>query len=479
MKKSHPRRIGPRITAQLLLLLGAVFAGVFLTFNLFFKGYVAASARSQLDAIQTELSVPVRHDGDMERDGLPELDKAKEPFGASGQESEEARFPNMSLLLGNTIRSEATVFNLDGAYQLTDYNRADDPAALGAIAAELAARGVSLADARYVSVRTAQGDYEVSSMVDPVLPETYMVFALDMSALHGLQRTVNAALALIMAAAGVICVAITAALTRTVTVPVRQLCAFAERLGSGDFKKQETVYRDAEFAELADAMNCAADKLDQYDTEQRTFFQNVSHELRTPLMSIRCYAEGISCGVMEPKKSGEIILTETDRLSVLVEDLLYISRIDRSPAPEKMQRGDLRETVSMCATSLQAVAGQRGVSFCYAFSEEPVCFLYNENHLYRAVSNLISNALRYARTTVTLGCRQTDAGVEISVIDDGPGVCEQDLPHVFERFYKGAGGKAGIGLALVKSVAELYGGTVAVEPGPGGRFFLRLPAEKP
>jgi len=455
--KERLRHIGPRISLQLLALLVAVFLCIFLALNLFFQNYVRTNARTQLDAIEAGVTAVVS--------GKPDEDRDEKP-----------RLPDLSNVLKNTIRSEATVFNLNDAYQVTDHGESDDPTELKAVASALKKTGNPLADTKYLHVRTAQGEYYVSAIDDPVLKNTYMVFALDVSGIRTLWDAVNTALVIMMAAAALIGLLIASALSRTVTAPVAELSAFAEALGGGRFEKRAMHFRDAEFQELADAMNRSAERLGEYDREQRTFFQNVSHELRTPLMSIRCYAEGIACGVMEPKQSGGVILTETDRLSELVEDLLYISRIDRCPAPEKTQEGDLRETVSLCATSLQALAKKNGVTFQYAFDEEPVLLTYNENHMCRAVNNLLSNALRYARSTVTLGCRNLQGAVEITVEDDGEGVSAEDLPHVFDRFYKGKGGKAGIGLAIVKSVAELYGGTAEALPGPGGRFVLRFPA---
>jgi len=456
--KTRFRRIGPRISLQLLALLAAVFLCVFAALNLFFRNYVNSNARSQLDAIEQAMTETVSGGRDEDADG-----------GA------RPKLPDLSSVLHNTIRSEAKVFNLDGAYALTDYDQSDDPAELTAVAAALRAENVPLAAAKYVHLRTDAGEYYVSSITDPVIADTYMVFSLNVSAVRELWNTVNAALAAIMAAAVLVCLFFGSAIARSVTQPVRELSDFAESLGGGDFTRRDLRFRDQEFQELSDAMNRSAEKLGEYDREQRTFFQNVSHELRTPLMSIRCYAEGVSCGVMDPKQSGAVILTETDRLSELVEDLLYISRIDRCPVPEKAEEGDLRETVSLCASGLRALADKGHISFRYEFDEAPVRFTYNENHMCRAVNNLLSNALRYAKSEIALGCRNVPGGVEITVADDGEGVSPEDLPHVFDRFYKGKGGKAGIGLAIVRSVAELYGGEAEALPGPGGRFVLRFP----
>lgn len=177
---------------------------------------------------------------------------------------------------------------------------------------------------------------------------------------------------------------------------------------------------------------------------------------------------------MEPEKSSATIIAETDRLSELVEDLLYISRVDSLSAHVEMEENDLRETLALCAEHLKPVAVQQGIRMVYQFDDEPVLCSYNEKHMYRAFLNLIANALRYARTTITLRCARAEGHIEVSVIDDGPGIPPEQLPHVFERFYKGIDGKHGIGLSIVKSVVELHGGEVSVQADETGTCFTLL-----
>lgn len=98
--------------------------------------------------------------------------------------------------------------------------------------------------------------------------------------------------------------------------------------------------------------------------------------------------------------------------------------------------------------------------------------------MYRALVNLISNALRYARDTIILRCRQTSGHVEVSVIDDGEGVSPEDMPHIFERFYKGREGRHGIGLSIVKSVVELHGGEITVNCDQGTCFTIVFRTEQ-
>lgn len=465
--RASRHHIGSRIFMQQMFLMAAVFLCVFLAFNVFFHQYIKNNVESQLDAISgtmASLSEDIDGDGDGPRGGTGRGHKTMSGNG----------YPNLSNVLDNKIRTEAKAFNADAGYGVTDHDDSDSLAEVEQIAAEMKQKNVSLSSAKYVYIKTdSDHQYYVSSINDPLLKDKYMVFFVDVTAIQSLADTINLILALILAAALAVSLMLARLLARTVTEPVKELSDFSEQLGSGDFSTRELHFNDIEFNELASSMNATAKKLDDYDKDQRAFFQNVSHELRTPLMSIRCYAEGITSGVMEAKKSGAVIITETDRLTELVEDLLYISRVDRAVAStEKMQQGDVRETVAMCATGLEAVAKKENIAIIYDFDEEAVEMPYNETHMYRAVSNLISNALRYAKTSVRLGCHSHDGHVYISVADDGAGIAAEDLPHIFERFYKGRGGKNGIGLAIVKSVVELHGGQISVKCENGTEFTM-------
>ena len=231
-----------------------------------------------------------------------------------------------------------------------------------------------------------------------------------------------------------------------------------------------------ELDELSVAMGRMVSQIDEGQKQQIAFFQNVSHELRTPLMSIRCYAEGIEYGVMDPKQSSETILEETDLLSGMVEDILYISRVDRNAGGGKREEVDLREILSACAASQRRLA--KDIIFVFDFDETPVILTCNEEDMGRLCGNLISNAVRYANRRITLECKNKENEILIVVEDDGDGIREEDLAHIFERFYKGRGGIHGIGLSIVKSVADIYGGTARVRNADGARFEIVFPRER-
>ncbi len=444
---------------MLLVLLLVVFSSVFIAFNVFINNYIYSNVKEQLDdVVQSYVQFKDRNWDKPPNEFLPPPNPGdkKSKIGAPGE-----------------------VILLNSDYQIVSYNEFsinESLEELRAVAASLQEQLINLEAARYVRVDTEGGEYYISSTPDLMQTGYYYVFYVSVSGLNNLVRAINLAMALILALAMGVCFVIAERIGRSVTKPVNKLTDFAEAIGKGDFTKNEFSFKDLEFNELGEAMNQSAEKLDLYDKDQRAFFQNVSHELRTPLMSIRCNAEGLACGLMEPRISGETIIQETDRLSEMVEDLLYISRVDSMTAQPEMQEYDLRETLSLCVEDLKALAARSGISFSYEFDDLPVLFLYNEKHMHRAFSNLITNALRYAKNTIVLSCHKTAKQIEISVTDDGEGIAPDDLPHIFERFYMGNDGKHGIGLSIVKSAVELHGGQVSTSNEKGTRFTIFFPA---
>ncbi len=327
----------------------------------------------------------------------------------------------------------------------------------------------------YQIIKLESGTYAVSVREDPVVRENYLLSYVDMTSLTAFTRQVNTMLAVIILTAIGLSIFLSRRFARSLSKPVRELTDFAAQIGGGNLETRDMQFQDMEFDQLAGSMNHMVTELKNAKQKQETFFQNVSHELRTPLTSIRGNAEGIVCGIMEPKAAGRVILSESDKLGGLVEELLYLSRVGRSVPTDTAQPLDLREVLSLCAYEQRTEAEGKGLTISYAFDDDPVMCAIREQDAQRLFGNLLSNAIRYAQREIRLTCRREDDAAFVAVADDGPGVSEEDLPHVFERFYRGAGGKHGIGLSIAQSVAESYHGSVSVKKEGGAVFEVRLP----
>ena len=209
---------------------------------------------------------------------------------------------------------------------------------------------------------------------------------------------------------------------------------------------------------------------------QQTFFQNASHELKTPLMAIQGYAEGIQAGVMDTGSAAEVILAESDRMTGLVDELLDISKIDMGRQPLTLSETDIRELLYDSIRAVEPAAAASGITFAPDFPEEPIMVKCDDTQIRRAVTNILTNGLRYARSELRLTCWPDKRNVIIRIQDDGDGIAEGDLPHIFERFYMGKSGKSGIGLALTKEIIHLHKGTIRAYNGDTGAVFeITLP----
>ena len=209
---------------------------------------------------------------------------------------------------------------------------------------------------------------------------------------------------------------------------------------------------------------------------QQTFFQNASHELKTPLMAIQGYAEGIQAGVMDTGSAAEVILKESDRMTELVDELLDISKIAMGRQPLTLSEMDIRELLYDSIRAVEPAAAGGGIAIVPDFPETPVMVSCDDTRLRRAVTNILSNGVRYARSQLRLTCRADKRHVTIQIQDDGDGIAEADLPHIFDRFYMGKSGKSGIGLALTREIIHLHKGTIRAYNGDSGAVFeITLP----
>lgn len=321
-------------------------------------------------------------------------------------------------------------------------------------------------------VKGDSGSYYISASEDRLQADAWMVCYVDVTEEMRFFYAISGALLLILVMGIGISWGCTYRMTKRLTLMMEDLSRYADQIGGENYQTTPPVLPVQELDFLALAMKKMAEKLDGMQRQQKTFFQNVSHEFRTPLTSIRCYGEGIRYGVMEPESSSEIILAETEKLSTMVEEVLYLSRLESRTPEEHRTSADLRELLSSCALSQKKPAEEKGLSLEYQFDEEPVWLQCREEDIKRLCDNLISNAIRYARSRIVLECRNAEQGGQIVVADDGDGISKEDMPHLFERFYKGKGGQHGIGLSIVASVAQRYGAKIRVTNDGGARFEI-------
>ena len=208
---------------------------------------------------------------------------------------------------------------------------------------------------------------------------------------------------------------------------------------------------------------------------QKWFFQNVSHELKTPMMAVQGCAEGIHTGVLDPVGASGVILEETEQMSELVEELLALSRLESGQANAEFHPTDVRELLYDCLRSTEQPAEQKNLRISLRFDETPVTVNCDEIQLRRAFTNIITNALRYAKEKIQIECKADRGKAVVRIRDDGEGIAPELLPHIFDRFFSTRKGGAGIGLALVKETVTLHRGNVRAANDGGAVFEISLP----
>jgi len=226
------------------------------------------------------------------------------------------------------------------------------------------------------------------------------------------------------------------------------------------------------------------------DRIKSQFVSNVSHELRTPLTSIRLYASLIQRSAPEhAQRYFEPLEREVDRLAKLVEDILQISRIEAGQLELDRRVVDLNLLTEMAVMSHHILAESRGLAMTYQTTNGKIMASVDYDKFMQVVNNLIENAINYTpaggHIRVTTECREKDARTwaVVTVEDTGMGIPEQEIGHLFERFFRGSGPQemriqgSGLGLAIVKEIVELHGGVVTVESqvGAGSTFTVWMP----
>lgn len=443
------RQIRTRLTRTMIALTCAVLFAVMLAFNIAVQSYIRSSVSKQLDSVTQSVSDDRRADAPAPREDRPFDGRPDRVVGAE---------------------YSAAVLSADGAVLGLLHG---DPAVAEELAALVRQQQLSVGT-NYKVVSADSGTYTLALIEDPVKPENRLLVYADVTAITGFTLRVNLILLIVVLAAVAVSALLSRRIANSFAEPVQTLSAFAAEIGGGRLEQRELDFRDVELRQLGDSMNGMVAQLRDAKQKQETFFQNVSHELRTPLTSIRGNAEGIVYGVIEPQAAGRVILAESDKLGGMVEDILYLSRMGRGRPAGDVTPIDLRELLSLCVSEQRTEAEKRGLRFAFDFDETPVLLAIREQDAQRLFGNLIANAVRYAQAEIRLSCHGGEA-VRVSVRDDGPGIAAEDLPHIFERFYKGKDGKHGIGLAIAQSVAEAYRGTLSARNENGAVFEAVFP----
>ncbi|HEU0292721.1 MAG TPA: HAMP domain-containing sensor histidine kinase [Anaerolineales bacterium] len=285
-------------------------------------------------------------------------------------------------------------------------------------------------------------------------------------------------------------------LSSTVTERIHLLEGAAEKLAQGDLQTRVPVHGRDEVAALANTFNQMAEQLQAADQKQRELeslrrdlIAWVSHDLQTPLTSMRAILEALSDGMVEDAETVKRYLNTAQRdvrsLSALIDDLFQMAQLDAGGFPLHRAKASLSDLISDTLESFTELAKQVEITLEGNVDSDVDPVYMDTQAIGRVLNNLLGNALRHTppQGRVSVWVRRTDQAVEVTVSDTGEGIRADDLPHVFERFYRaeksrnrGTGG-AGLGLAIARGIVQAHGGDIQVESkiGKGTQFTFHLP----
>jgi two-component system OmpR family sensor kinase/two-component system sensor histidine kinase BaeS len=276
-------------------------------------------------------------------------------------------------------------------------------------------------------------------------------------------------------------------LTRRVVHPLADVIAAAQSVAAGDLTARVEVRGPQDLHALTDSFNHMADALQRADSERRNMLADVAHELRTPLSVMRGRLEGILDGIY-PLEEAVIatVLEETYLLERLVDDLRLLTLAETRQLPFDLRLVDLNELAVRAADLFGPQA--RDAAITLSLETDPAAWPVHADpqRIEQVIGNMVSNALRYTPRggLVILRVAMMDNGLTFTVSDDGPGVPQADLPHLFDRFWRGeasrsrAGGGAGLGLAIARQLIEAQGGSVFARNLPGSGLMVGFSFER-
>jgi signal transduction histidine kinase len=275
-------------------------------------------------------------------------------------------------------------------------------------------------------------------------------------------------------------------LARAIVQPLERIRRVAVTVAGGDLTARAAETGPEEIAELAASFNEMAGNLDRLFDARRELVAWASHDLRTPLANMQAILEAIEDGLVEPASYVPTLHEQVRALSLLVDDLFELARIDAGALALELGDWPLAELVRSCMRGIDAEARLRGINL-ETVVDESVTARFEPGKVERVLFNLLTNALRHtpADGSIAVRVEPQQERVQITVEDTGNGLAEEAPARMFERFWRGdrarSGGHAGLGLAIARGIVEAHGGQIWAErrPDGGASVSFTLPAAQP
>jgi histidine kinase len=310
---------------------------------------------------------------------------------------------------------------------------------------------------------------------------------IDSPAFFHFQEIFRQAVLVSIVAALIATIAVSLFISRHIVEPLHAISTVSQRLAQGFYRERAVVNSDDELADLSEHVNQLAEELEQIEQRRLALLSDVTHELRTPLATIEGYMEGLLDGIVRAdRQTFTLILRETNRLQRLIEDLALLSRAEAGQIPIMTRPVRLRPLLEDLIAQFQPQCTADGITLELALPPILPLVLADSDRIGQVLINLLANALRYTQGggRVTVRVIVESAYVRVSVEDTGIGITPDQLPNIFERFYRvdksraRTSGGSGIGLTIARHLVYAHGGTIWAESeglGHGAAFHFTLP----
>lgn len=276
---------------------------------------------------------------------------------------------------------------------------------------------------------------------------------------------------------------------RRIVRPMREMNRTTRAIAEGNYRARVPVRSSDEIGELAESLNRMAAGLERVEALRRELVANVAHEIRTPLTNLEGYLEAVLDGIFPADRANiDRLRRQTARLHRLVEDLTQLAGIEALTTRLDLQPATVGELIADGVDPLRPRFAAAGVGLEVVQTSGLPPVLADHDRVLQVLTNLLDNALRFTERggNVRIEAANGQQEVRIAVTDTGCGIDPEDLPHIFERFFRSdrsrsrETGGSGIGLAIVKAIVEAHGGRISVgsEPGRGTRFEFVLPVSR-
>lgn len=324
-------------------------------------------------------------------------------------------------------------------------------------------------------------------IVEKDVPVEFVLIRHDITSMQESLESIMLIVMLIMLFGILAAVLVTMYFSGSIVRPFRQVNDIVQQYSKGDYNVRIPISDTEEATQLALSFNAMADQLNDLENTRRSFVANVSHELRSPLTSMRGFLEAMQDGTIEPAEHDQyidIVLSETKRMTTMVNDLLDLARIESGKTAINLEVFDINELIRRTLITFEARIYEQKMDVDIRFAQEQCFVEADPAQISQVLRNLIDNAIKYSggATQIRLATYTLRREVFVTVQDFGQGIPEEDAPHIFDRFYKvekahtPREGGTGLGLSIVKKIIDQHGQRITVKstPGKGTAFTFTL-----